>query len=915
MTTDFRVLGPVEARLDGVAAAIGPRQQAILALLLVAPNRLVTIDQILDRVWTATRPARPANAVQTQVTLLRRALPGVTITWQTGGYRIVTDEQTIDLHRFRHEVGQARAATDDEDAAAHWQTAIDLWRGEPFAGIDLPWFASVRETLVAEFEAAADDQADTLLRLGRYEQLLPDLTERTARRPLDERIAAQLMQALDGAGRSDDARRHYEKIRDRLADEFGTDPSAPLRELHQRLQGTAPAGTGPVPRQLPPAPGSFTGRADELAAMTKILDDATGSGGTVVISAIAGTGGIGKTWLTLHWAHQHRDRFPDGQLFIDLRGFSPDSQPVAPETAVRVFLDALGVPPIQIPTGLDAQAALLRTVVAGKRMLIVLDNAASAEQVVPLLPGSSTNTVVVNSRDHLAGLVTGHGAHPVLLDILSLREARDLFRRRLGADRLDAEPEAIDHLLAFCGGFPLALSIVIGHALDHPDFPLAAIVAQLRELHLHALDNGEPTTSLPSVLSWSYRALTEEQARAFDLLAVAPGTDISVPAAADLLGRSRTEARRLLRALERASLLSQRRPGRYGMHDLVRSYAREHTVADAEAAIRRITDFYLHSAHAADVTISPLRQPITLPRTAEGVHPIGFDSAAEGMRWLADEHENLSAAQHEAANRGWHEQNWLLAWSLTSYRAHTMRLFEDVAAWRTGLAAVTALGDRSAEALARQHLGNALARVRQDSEADAMLAESIRIAAEIGDVVTQAFSERYALATFDMSGRLVEGEPHARRALALFEKIGNPAWSSIAMINIVWIMTNRGDHENAMPLAEKVLAMQRRHAPDDHTGLGNILDCLGFIANGMGRYRQAIDYYQQARAQYALTTNVLTDLETLEHLGHPHRSLGELAEAREAWEAALRLSQEHRRLDEAQRLTRLLAELSGVAVE
>ncbi|HEX4221309.1 MAG TPA: BTAD domain-containing putative transcriptional regulator, partial [Pseudonocardiaceae bacterium] len=508
MTVEFGVLGPVEVRIDGESIPVGPRQQAILALLLVEANRLVTRDQILDRVWGQKRPARPANAVQTQLTLLRRSLapvPDTTITWQTGGYRLVVDETAIDLHRFRSLVARARETNDDE----HWNAALALWRGEPFAGIDLPWFATTRATLLAEHEAATLDHADVLLRLGHHARAIPDLQQRSARRPLDERLAGQLMLALHGAGRTEDALRHYHDLSERLADELGADPGTSLRELDRRMRAddsiSPDTNTSPVPRQLPAAPGSFTGRTDELAAMTKILDNATDIGGTVIISAIAGTGGIGKTWLTLHWAHQQRERFPDGQLFVDLRGFSPENQPVTPRVALQGFLDALGVAPDQVPTTLDRQTALWRTLVADKRMLIVLDNAASTEQILPLLPGGSASTVLVNSRDQLSGLITGHGAHRVVLDSLTAADARDLLHARLDPRRLATEPAAVDELLDHCGGFPLALSIIAGHALSHPGFPLTALATELREHRLLALDDTEPTTSLPVVLSWSYQ--------------------------------------------------------------------------------------------------------------------------------------------------------------------------------------------------------------------------------------------------------------------------------------------------------------------------------------------------------------------------------------------------------------------------
>lgn len=916
MVVEFRILGPVDVRLDGEPIPLGPRQQAILAVLLVEPNRLVSREKLLERVWGEKVPTRPANAVQTQLTLLRRALapvPDVAITWQSTGYRLGVDEAAIDLHRFRVLAAQARTSP-VEEAARLWDEALGLWHGEPFAGIEAPWFVKVRANLLAEQQAALLDRTDVLLSLGRQDIALPALTVQAQHHPLDERLAGQLMLALHQAGRTADALRHYEQVRARLVEDLGADPSAPLRELHQRLLGAGPAPSAPatgatVPRQLPAAPASFTGRERELAALTRILDDAADAGGPVVISATSGTGGIGKTWLTLYWAHQQRDRFPDGQLFVDLRGFSPGGRPMGPETAMRGFLDALGVPDTQIPTSLEAQTALWRSLLTGRRMLIVLDNAADSTQVRPLLPGGATNTVFVNSRDRLTGLVSSHGAHRLDLDILSPAEARDLLRIRLGPDRLAAEPDAVEELLALCGGFPLALSIVAGQALTHPDFPLATLAADLREGSLVALDDDDPAASLPSVLSWSYAALTAEQARVFGLLGIAPGPDIALPAVASLIDRTPQQARTILRGLLSASLLREDVPGRYSMHDLVRAYARETASAEATAALHRLVDFYLHTAYAGEIAINPARPRITLPQPAEGVRPIPLERIDAVMAWFTAEYQNLCTVHQEVAAHGWHSETWQLSWALGTFRTRTGRLLDEVASWRTSLAAVLRLGDPAVEALARQLLGNACARVDLFDEANALLAESVRMAAEIGDVLTEAFGERGLGRAYGVQERMAEALEHNKRALALFEQIGNPAWIASELNNVGWVAAHLGDYWYARSCCEQALEMTRRYRPDDHSIMGLMLDSLGFIAGGMGQYRDAVDYYEKARVQFAINNDIYFDAETLDHLGHPYRALGEFDKAREAWEAALALYREHERSADVHRIQARLAEL------
>jgi hypothetical protein len=384
-----------------------------------------------------------------------------------------------------------------------------------------------------------------------------------------------------------------------------------------------------VPRQLPAAPRVFAGRTDELTVLDRSLD-ADGSptaAATVVVSALGGAGGIGKTWLALAWAHRNLERFPDGQLFVDLHGFSPVGKPVEPAVAVRGFLEALGVDPNRIPTDLDARAALYRSLVADKRMLVVLDNAATVEQVVPLLPGSSSCTVLVTGRHRLASLIDRHGARHLPLDVLSPEEARGLLAARLGADRVAAEPEAVDELIGLCGGHPLALVITARTAGTRADVALAEAAAELRELGLEALDHDtDPAASLPTVLSWSLRRLTDTQRTVFALLGIAPGPDTTPPATAALTGLPDRLARRTLSGLENASLLERRPGGRYAMHDLVRRYAAHtaHTTLPdhvREGALTRVMDFHLHTAHTADRLLDPHDAPLSPGPAAPGVHP------------------------------------------------------------------------------------------------------------------------------------------------------------------------------------------------------------------------------------------------------------------------------------------------------
>jgi DNA-binding SARP family transcriptional activator len=450
MTIEFRLLGDVEAAADGRLLAVGHlRQRCVLVALLVDANRVVPVDQLVDRVWADRPPQRARESLRSYVSRLRQVLStaDVAITRRPGGYVLTVDPMVVDLHRFDDLIGRARTTGDDELAAALVSEALDLWRGEAFAGLDTPWLNTVRENLQRRRMVALLDRFDLALRCGHHVALLPDLFAIAAENPMDERLAGQLMLALYRCGRQADALETYHAMRLRLADELGADPGPALQLMYRQIltadaalatpARTVPAGSQvPVPRQLPAPPRSFTGRRAELAELNKLMDEQPDRGATMLIWAIGGTGGVGKTWLGLRWAHDNLERFPDGQLYIDMRGFDPASEPLSPEAAVRGFLDALGVPPAAVPTEPDAQVGLYRSLVAGRRMLVVVDNARDTTQVAPLLPGAPTCTVLVTSRRHLTSLVTGHGARPMALDVLTAVEARQLLTDQLGADRV-----------------------------------------------------------------------------------------------------------------------------------------------------------------------------------------------------------------------------------------------------------------------------------------------------------------------------------------------------------------------------------------------------------------------------------------------------------------------------------------------
>jgi DNA-binding SARP family transcriptional activator len=561
---EFGLLGAVEVRVGGRDLDVGhSRQRCVLAALLVDANRLVPVDVLVDRVWGEQVPHRARNAVAGYVSRLRQVLPGeVSIIGRQGGYVLTVDPMSVDLHRFDHLVRRARVEPDE--AVVLLTEALGLWRGEPFATSDTPWLATVRSALETRRLAALLDRNDLVLEQGRHTELLAELDVTAEVFPLDERLAGQLMLALYRCGRQADALLRYERIRRRLADELGADPGPELRLLHRKIltADLALPVSRAVPRQLPMPLRALAGRARELAALDAVL-----TGRRPMVAAVSGMAGVGKTVLAVHWAHRVAERFPDGQLHVNLRGFGPDETATTPGEALRTLLDALGS---RVPASVDAQGRQYRDVVADKRMLILLDNARDADQVRPLLPGSPGCLVLVTSRNRLTGLVAADGAHPVAVAPLSTEDSRDLLADRLGAARI-ADSAATDEIIMRCAGLPLALTVVAARVAC-TGFPLRVIAADLGE-GLDPFCDGDSATDVRAAFSWSYRALGPAAARLFRLLGLHPGQDISVENAAALFGAPRV--RPLLAELTRAHLLVERRPGRYVLHDLLRAYAVE----------------------------------------------------------------------------------------------------------------------------------------------------------------------------------------------------------------------------------------------------------------------------------------------------------------------------------------------------
>jgi tetratricopeptide (TPR) repeat protein/DNA-binding XRE family transcriptional regulator len=671
----------------------------------------------------------------------------------------------------------------------------------------------------------------------------------------------------------------------------GTPSAGPPAALS--LPAAAPAGNGSAACQLPPAVAGFTGRAAELAALTGMLDQAGAGGpGTVVISAIGGTAGVGKTALALHWAHQVAAWFGDGQLYANLRGFDPSGNPAAPAEVIRGFLDALGVPAERIPPLPEAQAGLYRSLLAGKRMLIVLDNARDEGQLRPLLPASPASLVLVTSRSQLGGLAAAEGARLISLDVLSHGEAVQLLTARLGAARASAEPAAAGQIASLCACLPLALAVAAARAAARPGFPLATLAGELADAggRLDALDAGDPGSSVRAVFSWSIRQLSPAAARMFRLLGVHPGPDISVPAAASLAGITEAGAGRLLRELARGHLITEHVPGRYACHDLLRAYAAEQAQRTGSAAGRReatgrVLDHYLHTAARAALVLYPAKEPVVLAPPRPGAAPGQPVDPRQALAWFEAEHQVVLAAVTLAAGSGFDAHAWQLPWAMAPFLQARGHWQEWAATQRTALAAAARLGDTAAQALCGRLLANACIYLGDHDEARGHYASSLALYQRLGNRLGQAKIQQTLGVLAERQGRYADALGHAEQALRLYQAIGDKANEAEALNTVGWHHALLGDYQQAREFCRRALTLS---AETGNSRLeGDAWDSLGYAEHHLGNLGEAAACYQHALSRYQISGDSFQESGTLTHLGDTRHAAGEHAQAREAWQQAL----------------------------
>jgi DNA-binding SARP family transcriptional activator/tetratricopeptide (TPR) repeat protein len=864
---DFRVLGTLEVDLDGQPVDTGPmRQRCVLAAMLADANHPVQIDDLIARVWDDRPPQRASATVHTYLSRLRRALvpAGIDIGRSRGGYVLAVDPDTVDLHQFVALVRQARRVSNDAAALEMWERALALWRGDAFMGLDSLWLSAVRADLDRQRFAAQLERNDLGLRLGCHSRLLGELSALTDRHPLDERLTGQLMRALYYCGRQGAALGHYERTRRLLADELGVDPSPPLREIHRLIltnelsEPPAVVGTR-TPMQLPADVPGFVGRAEELAR----LDAAqSGAAAAVVITALSGIPGVGKTSLAVHWAHRVKGGFPDGQLYVNLRGYDPQ-RPLPPADALAGFLDALGVRAVDIPLDLDARAALYRTELSGRRMLLVLDNASSVEQIRPLLPGSSSCLVVVTSRDSLAGLVAVHGAGRLDLDVLPSEDAACLLRALIGF-RAEADPAATGALAGLCGWLPLALRIVAEQAVSRPTVALQDLVDELTSrLPLDVLDGSDPCASVRTVFSWSYRHLLADAARVFRLFGLQPAADLEDRAVAALTGASLANTRPLLATLTRAHLIQPVGVRRYTMHDLLRAYAAERSEEDDDAerraALTRLLDHYVTATDQA-------AQALT--RT--------WADSAPARDWLDAERANLVSVCAFATRHGWHGHTVALARTLADYLDSGGHNIEALSIMSAACDSAHHLGDKAAESTLLGTLGHLRWMLGAADQAVEDFQRSVSLCRDGVDRAGESDALRCLGTTYQWMGRHDDAEVSLRQALAITRELGSP--SEALALNALGLLYGRlGRFREAHLHHLDALASVRRSGwPIAEM---QVLRHLSMVIAWHGPFDEALVYADEALAIARRLGHAAGETYALTGLGIVHTRLGQLDQA------------------------------------
>lgn len=877
----FRALGPLElTNADGQPIDLGPRrQQVLLAALVVDADRPVPLDELVDRVWDGSPPASVRSAVHTYVTRLRHVLrdTGFPIEHRPAGFVLRADRGRVDVCEFRRLV-----ADPGPGRPASLRAALALWRGVPLTGLPGSWAAAVRADLTRQRVDAALDLARTEIPAGRGAGLAPLLRALADEHPLVEPLTVMLMRALVAAGRPAEAADCFARARAHLADELGVEPSAELQHEHLAVLRAA-SEPGRSSSTLPPDVPGFAGRAEALRG----LDEPDAA-----ITVISGPPGVGKTALALHWAHRSHERFPDGQVFVDLRGFDPSRPPATAEQALQVLLTLFDVPATGRPPAFDALVALYRRTIAGKRTLFILDNACDAEQIRPLLPGAPGSRVLITSRNQMHGLIATHGARPVLIGPLSGGEARDLLAFRLGEQRMTADERAVVRIIASCGRLPLALVVTAARVTLRPGLGLADLADELESSvgRLDAFENDDPVADVRSVFDCSYRGLASEPARLFRALGGHVGPRISVPAVASGAAMPPAVAARLLGELRRGHLVTEAGGNRFACHDLLRAYASElhrdlDPPAERAAVARRFVDHYLQSAYRAAVLIQPMRDPVPLPEADPAVVPEALTSHADALAWFTADQETVLGCVDLAAREDLHARLMALVWALRALLFRTGNVRDLIAVNERALASAARHDDRKGMADAALGLGLVHQRTGELDAAAADYERALRWYAELSEPLSVAHVHSNMARILEGQQRYAEALASAQHALEMYRAAGGPQWEARAMSGVAWYRIAAGQYTESMDECQQALDLLRELG--DRDAEAATWDTFGHAHHYLGAHDEAERCYRTALGMHRQDGDRYNEALVLTHLGDNHLARDDTTAARADWESAL----------------------------
>ncbi len=800
----FGILGPLSVMINGVTVSIrGVKKQRMLARLLLSPNAVVSTDAVIEAIWEEESPETAVRQVRNTASELRRMIGSVLET-AGNGYRLRVEADQLDALQADALIARADACTDRAEQARLLREAVGLWRGPALEGIDSRPIRAAAAQWDNKHLTCVERCLDAELELGRHAEVAAELTILVDRFPLRERFRHQLMLALYRNGQPDAALAAYHDTRTILDTELGIEPSAQLNELQRQIlrrdRKLDLSGQVPTPMQLPPPVGHFTGRRAELAQ----LHHGLGEGDESQIALIAGQGGIGKTALAVHFAHQVKDRFTDGQIFLDLRGHDPTGALTASDGLLYV-LRSLSVTGSALPSDLDGQINLYRGLTSGRRLLIIADNARSVEQLLPLVPSDASSFLILTSRHRLSPLALKHAVRRVTLEALDREDSLDLLRRVIGP-RLDSELDAANELVEHCGGLPLAVRLIAARLSSRTRLPLATIATQLRgqETRIDMVSQDSGSFGLRSVFDASYHALSEPAARAFGLLGLHPGPAFCTHLAAGLIEAGQAQTEEVLEEIAEAHLLTEVSSGHYSFHDLVRIYAadRVKSLPDLDAALHRLRQWYLGLAALANQTLMP-------HRTRVQADALQLDPPEGLLAFLESEQPNFVPFIQHAEAQGDLTAAWHFGYLINSYFLYRGHAAESIPVHQIALRAAYETSDPVAISVASKNLGVAYRRALNPQAAIGHFSTALEAEQAIGDQRAAGFTlSQLGIAYTDLE-RYSEAMATYRTAIAILSEAADRRGLGVAYNNLGELHSILGDHAAGEQCLRQALAIAR----------------------------------------------------------------------------------------------------------